>query len=845
MADRYDHKIIEAKWRNRWAERDIYRTYEDNSKPKKYILEMFPYPSGALHMGHVRNYSIGDVVARYNKMNGYNVLHPIGYDAFGMPAENAAIARGIHPKKWTFGNIESMRVQLKQMGLSYDWSREVNTAGPDYYRWGQWLFLKFYERGLAYRKKATVNWCPGCETVLANEQVEAGGCWRCGTVAEQRELEQWFFKITDYAERLLYDLDDLDGWPERVKIMQRNWIGRSEGAYVDFEIKGGGEKVSVFTTRPDTLYGSTFFLLAPEHPLVDRLVAGTEYEAGAKEFRHKVASETEIDRTSAEKEKNGFFTGAYAINPVNGEDIPVYLADYVLMGYGTGAVMAVPAHDQRDFEFATKYDLPIRVVIQPEGEQLASSTMAQAYEGEGVMVNSGPFDGMPQAQGVTGVTGYLKERGLGEAAVNYRLRDWLISRQRYWGNPIPMVYCDNCGVVPAKVEDLPIKLPDDVEITGSGGSPLARHESFIHTACPACGGAARRETDTMDTFIDSSWYFLRYCSPHDETLPFTKDAVDYWMPVDQYIGGIEHAVLHLLYSRFFTKVLSDMGLVGVIEPFTNLLTQGMVIKDGAKMSKSKGNVVDPGKIISRYGADTARLFILFASPPEKELEWSDRGVEGSYRFLNRVWRLVEDSKALVVEAGAGNEATFNFSRQAHDAPAAGAGSADGLGQHDREVRFMVHRTIKRVTEDIGRFSFNTAISAVMELVNTLYKYNESAQRNPAVMREAIDSLVLLLAPFAPHLIEELWEGLGNADSVHLQAWPAFDPEFAKAEEVTLVVQINGKVRDKITVAADIAEGEMKEIALASDKVNTYVGDADIKNIFIVPGKLVNIVIEQS
>jgi leucyl-tRNA synthetase len=826
MADRYDHKEIEAKWQSRWAQQDIYRTYEDASKPKKYILEMFPYPSGALHMGHVRNYSIGDVIARYNKMNGYNVLHPIGYDAFGMPAENAAIARSIHPKKWTFGNIESMREQLKQMGLSYDWSREVNTASPDYYRWGQWLFLKFYERGLAYRKKATVNWCPGCETVLANEQVEDGGCWRCGAVADQRELEQWFFKITDYAERLLYDLDDLDGWPERVKIMQRNWIGRSEGAYVDFEIRGSGEKVTVFTTRPDTLYGSTFFLLAPEHQLVDQLVAGTEYEAGAKDFRHKVAAETEIDRTSAEKEKNGFFTGVYAINPVNGEDIPIYLADYVLMGYGTGAVMAVPAHDQRDFEFATKYDLPIRVVIQPEGEQLVSSMMAQAYEGEGVMVNSGLFDGTPQAQGVKRVTEYLNERGVGEAAVNYRLRDWLISRQRYWGNPIPMVYCESCGVVPAKEEDLPIRLPDDVEITGSGGSPLARHESFIHTACPACGGAARRETDTMDTFIDSSWYFLRYCSPHDETLPFAKEAVDYWMPVDQYIGGIEHAVLHLLYSRFFTKVLSDMGLVGAIEPFTNLLTQGMVIKDGAKMSKSKGNVVDPGKIISRYGADTARLFILFASPPEKELEWSDRGVEGSYRFLNRVWRLVEDNKEFVASA-----------------TAARAGSTDGLGPDEREVLFMVHRTIKRVTEDIGRFSFNTAISAVMELVNTLYKYNESAQRNPAVMREAIDRLVLLLAPFAPHLIEELWEGLGNTDSVHLHMWPAFDAELAKSEEVTLVVQVNGKVRDKITVAADIAEDEMKEIALASDKVKAHVGDAEVKNIFIVPGKLVNIVIK--
>lgn len=823
MADRYDHKAIEEKWQKEWDARDLYRTYEDRSKPEKYILEMFPYPSGELHMGHVRNYSIGDVVARYNKMKGFNILHPIGYDAFGLPAENAAIARGIHPQKWTFSNIDNMRKQLKRMGLSYDWNREITTASPDYYKWGQWLFVKFYERGLAYRKKAQVNWCPGCNTVLANEQVEAGRCWRCGTEAELRELEQWFFKITDYAERLLNDLDLLKGWPERVRIMQRNWIGRSEGAYVDFQIKGRDEKITVFTTRPDTLFGSTFFLLAPEHPMVDELVKGTEYEEGAREFRHKVAHETEIDRTSAEKEKNGFFTGVYVINPVNGDEIPVYLADYVLMGYGTGAVMAVPAHDQRDFEFATKYGLPIRVVIQPEGEMLNPEMMAQAFEGQGVMVNSGPFDGTPQVEGVRKVTAWLEEKGLGEAAVNYRLRDWLISRQRYWGNPIPMVYCEKCGVVPVKEEDLPVILPEDVEITGVGGSPLAQHVEFVNTTCPVCEEPAKRETDTMDTFIDSSWYFLRYCSPHDERLPFSKEAVDYWMAVDQYIGGIEHAVLHLLYSRFFTKVLYDMGMVSVVEPFENLLTQGMVIKDGAKMSKSKGNVVDPNEIINKYGADTARLFILFASPPEKELEWSDRGVEGSYRFLNRVWRLVEDNKAFVLGAG--------------------VVSPDGLGGAERDVRFMVHKTIKRVTDDIARFSFNTAISAVMEFVNSLYKYNERKDRNAAVLKEAIDTLILMLAPFAPHLTEELWQELGHEDSVHLRAWPEYDPELAKAEEVTLVVQVNGKVRDKITVPADISEEDMRSTALASERVIAHVGDKHVKNIFIVPGKLVNIVVK--
>lgn len=839
MADRYDHKAIEKKWQKRWEEADIYRTFEDKSKPEKYVLEMFPYPSGKLHMGHVRNYSIGDVVARQSRMTGFNVLHPIGYDAFGLPAENAAIERNIPPKKWTFENIDSMRTQLKQLGISYDWDREITTASPDYYKWGQWLFLKFYERGLAYRKEATVNWCPGCETVLANEQVEAGICWRCGTPAEFRQLEQWFFKITDYAERLLKDLDMLEGWPERVRIMQRNWIGKSEGAYVDFKVKDREKTITVFTTRPDTLWGATFFLLAPEHELVDELVKGTEYETGATEFRQRVARETEIDRTSAEKEKNGFFTGAYVINPVNGEELPVYLADYVLMGYGTGAVMAVPAHDQRDFEFARKYGLTVQVVIQPEGEELNGDTMAQAYSGDGVLVNSGPFSGTQQSVSVKKVAEYLKEQGIGEPAVNYRLRDWLISRQRYWGNPIPMVYCEKCGLVPVKEQDLPVMLPDDVEITGAGGSPLARHEGFKNTTCPECDGPGKRETDTMDTFIDSSWYFLRYCDPKGERLPFDKDAADYWMPVDQYIGGIEHAVLHLLYSRFFTKVLYDMGMVSTVEPFTNLLTQGMVIKDGAKMSKSKGNVVDPNDIIERYGADTARLFILFASPPEKELEWSDRGVEGSYRFLNRVWRLVEDNKELFASGEAASPGEIGTTAVA----TAAAPVPDGLGPAERDVRFMVHRTIKKVNEDIERFSFNTAISAVMELVNALYKYNDSSNKSAFVMREAVENLVLMLAPFAPHLTEELWETLGKAGSVHLQSWPKYDAALAKAEEVTLVVQVNGKVRDKITVAADISEDEMKNTALASEKVAAHVDGKSVQNIFIVPGKLVNIVVK--
>ncbi len=820
MAIAYDFKAVEKKWRERWDGEKLFKVSEDPSKPKRYILEMFPYPSGDLHMGHVRNYTIGDVIARYYAARGYNVLHPIGYDAFGLPAENAAIERGIHPADWTYKNIERMHEQLKLLGISYDWDREMVTADPEYYRWNQWIFLEFYERGLVYRKKAQVNWCPGCETVLANEQVEAGVCWRCGTGVEKRLLEQWFFKITEYAERLLRDLDLLGGWPERVRVMQRNWIGKSEGAFVDFGIVGSDEKITVFTTRPDTLFGATFFLLAPEHPLVDELVAGTGREAEVAAFRSEVVSKSEIDRTSVESEKRGVFTGRYAVNPVNGEELPIWLSDYVLMEYGTGAVMAVPAHDQRDFEFARKYGIPIRVVIHPEGEPLKSEEMTEAYVGEGRMVRSGPFDGIPSAEGIKAVTEWLKERGQGDFAVTYRLRDWLISRQRYWGTPIPIVYCENCGTVPVPKADLPVVLPRNVRITQRGGSPLARVDDFLYTACPSCGGRAKRETDTMDTFVDSSWYFLRFTDPHSEREAFVRDKVKYWMPVDQYIGGIEHAILHLLYSRFFTKVFYDMGLVDTVEPFVNLLTQGMVIKDGAKMSKSKGNIVDPMDIIDKYGADTARLFILFASPPEKELEWSDRGVEGSFRFLNRVWRLVEENAKAM------------------------GGQPRDLDESDKALLRLVHATIKKVGEDIESFGLNTAISAIMELVNGMRSYNESrgADVNPAAVKEATEKLIRLLAPFAPFIADELWEMIGNRGSVYREPWPEYDAEIAKAPQITLVVQVNGKVRDRITVPADIREDAMREAALASENVRRYVDGKKIKKVFTVPGRLVNIVV---
>jgi len=827
MKERYDFKTIEPKWQARWAEQNLYAVPDGGDKPKYYCLEMFPYPSGKLHMGHVRNYSIGDVVARYKTMQGFNVLHPMGWDAFGLPAENAAIKHGaMHPAQWTYENIAAMREQLKQLGISYDWDREAATCHPGYYKWTQWLFLLLYKRGLAYKKKAAVNWCPSCATVLANEQVKDGGCERCKTVVEKRELEQWFFKITDYADRLLDDLEKLPGWPDKVKIMQDNWIGRSEGAEITFPIDGMDESMTVFTTRPDTVFGVTYMVLAPEHPLVEKLIAGKPQAEEVRALAASVRSQSELARTSTETEKIGLFTGAYCINPVNGEKVPVLVANYVLMEYGTGAVMGVPAHDQRDFEFARKYNLPIRVVIQPEGPELNPDTMTGAYSGAGRMVNSGPFNGTPDGEGITAVIRYLEEKGLGRGLVNYRLRDWLISRQRYWGAPIPIIYCDQCGTVPVPEQDLPVMLPMDVAFTPTGRSPLEEHAGFANAVCPTCGGPARRETDTMDTFMCSSWYYYRYTSPRDEDNPWDPAAVRYWLPVDQYIGGVEHAILHLLYSRFFTKVLFDAGLVDNEEPFTNLLTQGMVLKDGSKMSKSKGNVVSPEDIVAAYGADTARLFILFASPPERDLEWSDQGVEGCYRFLNRVWRLVA-----------------SLSDSLTGAPLPGPGKLSGV---NGEMRRVTHVTIKRVTEDVGnRFNFNTAVSAIMELVNAMYQYKEvpEVDRDPGVMKEALETLLVLLAPFAPHIAEELWSVTGHSGSVHHMPWPAYEPGAIQEDEVTIVVQINGKVRERMLMPAGVKPGEMKELVMGQERVKELIAGKQVVKVIPVPGKLVNIVVK--
>ncbi|MDI6799344.1 MAG: leucine--tRNA ligase [Actinomycetota bacterium] len=822
--ERYDFTSVEAKWQKRWEELGIYRSKADSAKEKKYILEMFPYPSGNIHMGHVRNYSIGDVLARYNRMRGFNVLHPIGYDAFGMPAENAAIERGVHPKDWTYQNIETMRGQLKRLGLSYDWDREIITCSPEYYRWGQWLFLKFFEKGLAYQKKANVNWCPSCETVLANEQVEGGGCWRCSTQVVKRELKQWFFKICDYAKELLDDLGELGGWPEKVKVMQENWIGRSEGAMVDFTLESG-KTVTVFTTRPDTLFGCTFFLLAPEHPLVDELEMDSGRKAAVDEFRKSLAAVSEIDRTSAEIEKRGVFTGSYIINPVNGKRVPIWLADYVLMDYGTGAVMAVPAHDERDFAFAKKYDLAIREVVAEEkgAAPKDGAQMREAFSGNGFLVNSARFTGLESDAAKRAIVEELEGQKKGKSAVNYRLKDWLISRQRYWGNPIPIIHCERCGAVAVKEEDLPVILPEDVVISEKGGSPLAKHEGFLNVSCPKCGGEGRRETDTMDTFTCSSWYFLRYVSPKDDVAPFDKEAAAYWMPVDQYIGGIEHAILHLLYSRFFTKVMRDIGLIDVGEPFKNLLTQGMVIKDGAKMSKSKGNVVDPREIIERYGADTARLFILFASPPEKELDWSDQGVQGAYRFLNRLYRIVM-----------------------RNIEATSAGSKALADESDKELLRALHISIKKVTGDIERFNLNTAISAIMELVNANYKhYDDGGSRGAEVetISAVTEGLLLLLSPFAPHLADELFEAGGGEGSIHLRAWPAYDPDLAKADELTIILQVNGKVRDRVTAPADVDEEEMKRLALTSERLSEFIKDKEVVKVIVVPKKIINLVVK--
>ncbi len=813
---RYDPRTIEPKWQRYWEEQRLYYVSERADRPKFYALVMFPYPSGDLHMGHMRNYTIGDLIARFKTMQGYNVLNPMGWDAFGLPAENAAVQRGIHPREWTLRNIARMKEQIIKMGMVYDWDREVTSCLPDYYRWTQWLFLKFYERGLAYRKVAPVNWCPSCNTVLANEQVIDGRCWRCGTEVTKREFEQWFFRITAYAEQLLQDLGLLDAWPERVKVMQRNWIGKSEGAEIDFPVAGRNETVRVFTTRPDTVYGATFMVLAPEHPLVTELTD--------EQRRHEVAQyverarrETEIERLSAEKEKTGVFIGAYCVNPFTGQQIPIYIADYVLMGYGTGAIMAVPAHDERDYEFALKFGLPVVEVIQAPPE--AGVRPGSCYTGPGTTVNSGPFTGMFSEEGKQAIIRYMEERGIGRRAISYRLRDWLISRQRYWGCPIPIIYCPNCGTVPVPEDQLPVLLPENVEFRPTGESPLASVPEFVNVDCPKCGAPSRRETDTMDTFVDSSWYFLRYCDPHNDRAAFDPERVNYWMPVDQYTGGVEHAILHLMYSRFFTKVLHDMGLVKVREPFAALFTQGMVLKDGVVMSKSKGNVVAVDEIVGTHGADTARMYILFMAPPELDAEWTAQGADGILRFLGRVWRLVGDNVKV------GNVLP----------PVA------ELSEADRDLLRTVHKTIRRVTNDIERFHFNTAVSAMMELVNAMAYHKERIGVTPA-FHEAGRKLLLLMAPFAPHITEELWVTCGGTPSIHQQPWPQWDPELAAEVQVEIAVQVNGRVRDRIVVPADIDEAAVRELVMASEKVRTYLDGKKIERFIYIPGRLVNLVV---
>ncbi|MDD5546582.1 MAG: leucine--tRNA ligase [Candidatus Omnitrophica bacterium] len=796
----YDFKAIEEKWQKEWEKSGAFKVKADPARKKYYLLEMFPYPSGRIHMGHVRNYTIGDVAARVKIMQGYNVLHPMGYDAFGQPAENAAIKNKSHPETWTLSCIDNMRKQLKRMGLSYDWDREVSTCLPDYYRWNQWIFLKMFEKGLAYKKAAVVNWCPDCETTLANEEVIDGKCWRCKKEVKQEDLEQWFIKITAYKERLLGDLEGLKSWPERVITMQKNWIGKSEGVEIFFKEKGTGEVIPVFTTRQDTIFGCTYVVLAPEHPLVKKLIKGKPQEKQVLQFIDKVSKESKVVRVAADVKKEGIFTGAYAVNPVNNEPVQIWVADYVLMEYGTGAIMAVPTHDQRDFLFAKEHELPMRVVIQPKDEALSVDKMAEAYENDGVQVNSAQFDGLPNNEAKKKIAEWMEKTSIGKRTVNWRLRDWLISRQRYWGTPIPVVYCEKCGVVPVPEKDLPVVLPKKVEFTGKGGSPLASVKEFTDAKCPKCGGKVRRETDTMATFIDSSWYFLRFCSPKYDKGPFDKEDVNYWMPVDQYIGGIEHAVLHLLYSRFFTKFLQDLGLLGFGEPFQKLLTQGMVLKDGEVMSKSRGNIVDPDEIIAKYGADTMRLFILFAAPPDTELEWEERGTEGAFRFLNRVWRINENLK-------------------------------DKAGP---ELIKLTHKTIKKVTEDINEFKFNTAIAGMMELVNAIYQSGAD--------KEVFSALVLMLSPIAPHFCEELWQVLGNKGSILKAGWPKFDPKMLVEENITIVIQVNGKVRSKIEVPADIADEKLKELVLADEKVKPWLGDKPAKNIVIVPKRLVSIVV---
>ncbi len=829
---KYDFSDIEERQQRLWEEKGIFRLDDRGAKRPYYCLEMFPYPSGRIHMGHVRNYSIGDVIARYKMMQGFDVLHPMGWDAFGLPAENAAIKHGIHPAKWTYENIDYMRTQLKRMGLSYDWSREIATCDPNYYKWEQLFFIEMLEKGLVYVKKAKVNWCESCQTVLANEQVEDGLCWRCDSQVVERELDSWFFRITAYAEELLQGCDRLKGWPEKVLTMQRNWIGKSVGAEIAFPIKGREEVLKVFTTRPDTLFGVTFMSISPEHPLALSLSEGTGREEEVRAFVEKWKAALKSERYG-QTEKEGVFTGSYAAHPLTGEPVPIYIANFVLMEYGTGAVMAVPAHDQRDFEFAKKYGLPIRIVIMPRDKELKEEDMEEAWEGPGILVNSGQFNGLDNEEAKKKIVEFLESQGKGKKKVTYRLRDWGISRQRYWGAPIPIVHCQKCGPVPVKKEDLPVELPFDVEFDPTGRSPLPMLESFYKTTCPKCGAPARRETDTMDTFVESSWYFARYICPDEDSKPLDKERVDRWLPVDQYIGGIEHAILHLLYSRFFTKALRDLGYLSADEPFDRLLTQGMVLKDGAKMSKSKGNVVDPDTMIKRYGADTVRLFILFAAPPERDLEWSDRGVEGAHRFIHRLWRLVTDNLQELKSA--------TFSREELDAICSRRKDLKALRQ-------KTHQTIKKVSEDIeDRYHFNTAISSVMELVNeiTSLLQKEKVQKSEGfwkVMREALESAILLLSPMIPHVTAEMWQLLGHTTLIAQESWPEYDEDAAKRDSVTIVIQIKGKVRGRIEAPAGAGQDEVLELARKEPNVQKHLENKEIRKVIYVQDRLLNIVV---
>ena len=822
MYEKYVAQDIEKKWQTYWEKSGVFKTEYDPSKEKYYVLEMFPYPSGNLHMGHVRNYSIGDVVARFKKMRGFNVLHPMGWDAFGMPAENAAIKNGVSPKDWTLDNIANMTRQQKELGLSYDWGREVATCKEDYYRWTQWIFQQFYKKGLAYKKEAKVNWCEHDHTVLANEQVIDGKCWRCDNDVVKKDLKQWFFKITDYADRLLDDLDTLDQWPDRVKAMQRNWIGRSEGTQFAFYVPKIDKSFEVYTTRVDTLFGVSYVVLAPEHPYVKELIQDASNKVELEAFIETLRNQSDIERTSTEAEKVGMFTGSYATHPITGKEVPIWIANYVLADYGTGAVMGVPAHDERDYAFAKKYNLPVNWVIQNTAQDLDFASLDTAFTEDGILVNSGDFNGKTSEEARQALGDYFTEQGTGRKTVNFRLRDWLISRQRYWGCPIPVVYCEKCGEQLVPEDQLPVKLPEDVSFDGGAISPLATSENFLNTTCPCCGGPARREIDTMDTFIDSSWYFLRYTDARNDKEVFNKEIAKYWMNVDQYIGGIEHAILHLLYARFFVKVLHDIGLVEVDEPFKALLTQGMVLKEGSKMSKSKGNVVSPEEIIAKYGADTARLFILFAAPVDRDLDWSDQGVEGSYRFLGRVWRIIDTYQQL----GA-------------------SGHHDSLSKDETALRRELHRAIKKVTEDLdGKFNFNTAISTVMELVNAMYQFKDSHESVQSdLAKELVEKLTLLLAPFVPHITEEIWHECGFEGSVHAASWPTYEESALVVDEVEVAVQVNGKVRDKLTVSVSLSKEELEAAAKALPRVQEFTEGKTVVKVIVVPKKLINIVVK--